>query len=72
VIPQREAQFRIDLVEWDAPGLAQNLRRWRGDRLAWLGAARLQKTMSLTGSTLSLGLLWVLWPIPAFFFLDTL
>jgi membrane protease YdiL (CAAX protease family) len=45
-----------------------------GEEIGWRGFAlpRLQKTMSVSKATLVLGLLWVFWHIPSFFYLETL
>lgn len=45
-----------------------------GEEIGWRGFAlpRLQKHMSVARSTLILGLLWLLWHTPAYFYLDTL
>jgi len=44
-----------------------------GEEIGWRGFAlpRLQKTMSVSKATLALGLMWVLWHIPAFFYHET-
>lgn len=44
-----------------------------GEEIGWRGFVlpRLQRTMSVSRATLSLGLLWVLWHLPAFFYLET-
>jgi membrane protease YdiL (CAAX protease family) len=44
-----------------------------GEEIGWRGFAlpRLQKTMSVTRATLVLGLMWVLWHAPAFFYHET-
>ena len=45
-----------------------------GEEVGWRGFAlpRLQKTMSPSKATLMLALMWALWHIPAFLYLDTL
>lgn len=45
-----------------------------GEEIGWRGFAlpRLQKTRTASSATLVLGLLWALWHVPAFFYLDTL
>ena len=45
-----------------------------GEEIGWRGFAlpRLQKRMSVSRATLILGLLWSLWHVPAFFYLETL
>jgi len=44
-----------------------------GEEIGWRGFAlpRLQKAMSAPRATLILGLMWVVWHLPAFFYLDT-
>ncbi len=44
-----------------------------GEEIGWRGFAlpHLQRTMSASKSTLILGLLWCVWHIPAFFYLET-
>jgi membrane protease YdiL (CAAX protease family) len=44
-----------------------------GEEIGWRGFAlpRLQKTMSVSRATLTLGLMWIAWHVPAFFYLDT-
>ncbi len=45
-----------------------------GEEIGWRGFAlpRLQKTMSVSRATLILTLVWTLWHVPAFFYLDTI
>ena len=45
-----------------------------GEEIGWRGFAlpRLQKTMSVQRATLTLALIWSLWHMPAFFYLDTI
>ena len=45
-----------------------------GEETGWRGFAlpRLQRTMSVSKATLVLGLLWVFWHIPSFFYLETI
>jgi len=45
-----------------------------GEEIGWRGFAlpRLQKTRTAASATLILGLMWMLWHMPAFFYLDTL
>ncbi len=45
-----------------------------GEEIGWRGFAlpRLQKTMSVSRATLLLALMWALWHMPAFLYLDTL
>lgn len=45
-----------------------------GEEIGWRGFAlpRLQKNMSVSRATLILALIWILWHIPAFFYLDTI
>jgi membrane protease YdiL (CAAX protease family) len=44
-----------------------------GEEIGWRGFAlpRLQKTMSVSKATLVLGLLWMLWHVPTFFYHET-
>jgi len=44
-----------------------------GEEIGWRGFAlpRLQKTMSVSKATLALGLFWILWHVPTFFYHDT-
>lgn len=44
-----------------------------GEEIGWRGFAlpRLQKTMSVSKATLVLGLFWILWHVPTFFYHDT-
>jgi membrane protease YdiL (CAAX protease family) len=44
-----------------------------GEEIGWRGFAlpRLQKTMSASKGTLALGLLWIVWHVPAFFYHET-
>jgi membrane protease YdiL (CAAX protease family) len=44
-----------------------------GEEIGWRGFAlpRLQKSMSAPRATLVLGVLWTVWHVPAFFYLDT-
>ncbi len=44
-----------------------------GEEIGWRGFAlpRLQKTMSVSKATLVLGLFWILWHVPAFFYHET-
>jgi membrane protease YdiL (CAAX protease family) len=44
-----------------------------GEEAGWRGFAlpRLQKTMSVSRATLVLGLLWILWHVPTFFYHET-
>jgi len=44
-----------------------------GEEIGWRGFAlpRLQKTRTAASATLILGLMWMLWHMPAFFYLDT-
>ncbi len=44
-----------------------------GEEIGWRGFAlpRLQKRMSVSRATLTLGLMWIVWHLPAFFYLDT-
>jgi membrane protease YdiL (CAAX protease family) len=44
-----------------------------GEEIGWRGFAlpRMQKTMSVSRATLLLGLLWVFWHVPAFFYHET-
>lgn len=44
-----------------------------GEEIGWRGFAlpRLQGTMSVSKATLVLGVLWIVWHVPAFFYLDT-
>jgi membrane protease YdiL (CAAX protease family) len=44
-----------------------------GEEIGWRGFAlpRLQKTMSVSKSTLILGLMWFLWHVPSFFYHET-
>jgi len=45
-----------------------------GEEIGWRGFAlpRLQKAMSVSKATILLALMWAIWHIPAFFYLDTL
>ena len=45
-----------------------------GEEIGWRGFAlpRLQKRMSVSKATLILALVWILWHVPAFFYLDTI
>jgi membrane protease YdiL (CAAX protease family) len=44
-----------------------------GEEIGWRGFVlpRLQRTMSVSRATLILGLMWIIWHVPAFFYLDT-